>query len=304
MPRKKKKRICAHCGAILVREIKRTKKDESLFCSVDHAIEYYQEEKPEKEKKKSLPSQQTRLMAVKDIKRINPNWYNDPLYVYIGHKVRFHPMRQSIFHNSYHVQKVGRKKAIDKFESQFYRKVQSDSAFKQAVEGLRGKILVCWCSPSTCHGDVIINYLHKPKTLEDYQKKEKEVPQDVDYSKTDLVFNLIRLYEVQQDQFTYQDRMVGVEGINSRYIMPDYLVKQLGWTNGEVEGCLLSLNTLQNKLYWDGSMYIESKDHYIQRNHTDYKGRVKITRQNQMKLYRLFGVRPLEVSDREIIRSR
>ena len=155
----------------------------------------------------------------------------------------------------------------------------------------------------SCHGDVIINYLHKPKTLENYQKKTEKVPQ-VDTVKTDLVFNLICLYEIQQDQFTYKDRMAGVEGAHCWYVMPDHLMNQLGWTFGEVAGCLLALNQIENKIYWDGSMYIESKGHYIKRNYTDYKDRVVINRRNQQMIYRLFGGRPQEISDREIIRSR
>lgn len=153
-----------------------------------------------------------------------------------------------------------------------------------------------------CHGDVIVSYLHVPKTLENYQ--EEEVPQEVDYTKTDLVFNLIRLYEIQQDQFTFEDRLMGVEGARGRYPMPDYLVQVLKWPFGEVAGCLLSLNTLQNKIYWDGGMYIESKDHYIQRNHTDYKGRVKLNKYKQMMIYRLFGGKPKSFVEKEVIRSR
>lgn len=35
------------------------------------------------------------------------------------------------------------------------RRCASDIAFKDAVIGLRGKILVCYCKPNACHGDIL-----------------------------------------------------------------------------------------------------------------------------------------------------
>lgn len=316
MPKKKKKkkkkkpRICAQCGKIITRKIKRMEKGVPLFCSVDHALTYHGGGNDNAKPEKKSPKQITRLMAIRDVKRSNPDWFINPLFVYIGRKVQFHPMDQSIFYNPYYRQRTGRKKAIQQFESYFYRKIRSDSSFKKAVEDIRGKILVCWCiPPASCHGDVIINYLHQPKTLEDYQLKEKEVPQGIDTTKTDLIFNLIRLHEIQQNQFTYQDRINGVEGVKCRYVMPDMLVNQSGYPMELVRGCLLSLNVLSNKVYWNGSMYIESKDQYIKRNLTDYKGRVKNNKYSRRVINELFGVEE-EVTDgssddyREIIRSR
>ncbi len=316
-PRKKKPRICAHCGKTITRVIKRVEKDTLLFCTPDEAIAYHSVEnqvksEPEREQKQ----QRTRLMAVKDIKRINPNWINDPLYVYIGRKVQFHPMSQSLFHNPYRVQKLDRRKSINAFERYFYQRVQKDSAFKKAVEGLRGKILVCWCSPpaTSCHGDVLLRYLHQPKTLEDYQKKIEEVPQ-VDPKNVDLIYNLIRLHEIEQDtlnqQFTFEDRRDGVEGaVVGWELSPRGLSKKVNQSLELVVKCLLVLNHHEHKVWWRNERqctdYIESKDHYVQRNYTDYKKRVKIGRRNQIMMYRLFGGRPQEVSDsdREIIKSR
>lgn len=307
-PRKKKVRVCAQCGKVIIRQIKRAKKDAPLFCSVDCGINYHQygEESPVKEKKKKKGIHKTKVVAVKDIKHTNPDWIVDPLFVYIGSNVMFQPMKKSIFHNPFSLKNHGRKGCMEKFKNYFSKKIQSDSSFKEEVEGLKGKILVCWCKPRSCHGDVIVNYLHKPKTLESYQmeEKEKEEVPKMDTTKTDLLFSLIRLYEVQQDQFTCQDRIEGVEGSMGRYIVPNYLVKQSGYPIELVRGCLLSLNTLENKIYWDGKMYIESKDHFVARNHTDYKGRVRINKYDQSKIYNLFGGQPKDFSTREIIRSR
>lgn len=34
-----------------------------------------------------------------------------------------------------------------------------------SLDELTGKRLVCWCKPKPCHGDVLVQLVHKPKTL-------------------------------------------------------------------------------------------------------------------------------------------
>lgn len=49
----------------------------------------------------------------------------------------------------------------------FLIRVAEDAPFRQAVEGLRGKRLGCFCKPGkSCHVDVIVEYL-TPKEDED-----------------------------------------------------------------------------------------------------------------------------------------
>lgn len=36
------------------------------------------------------------------------------------------------------------------------------------IETLRGKVLGCWCSPKSCHGDVLIEILYPENTLENF----------------------------------------------------------------------------------------------------------------------------------------
>ena len=143
MPQKKKERICTHCGTVLKREISRAKKDMPLFCTVDCALEFYQKQEPAKKKESKIT---TKVVNIRDIRITNPNWQTDSLFVYIGRNVMFQPMKKSLFHNPFSVKKYGRKKAIDKFERYFYKRINEDPKFKEAVEGLRGKILVCWCT--------------------------------------------------------------------------------------------------------------------------------------------------------------
>lgn len=50
---------------------------------------------------------------------------------------------------------------IHLFRNYFERRVESDSAYREAVESLRGRRLTCFCKPLACHGDVIAEYLNR-----------------------------------------------------------------------------------------------------------------------------------------------
>ena len=74
--------------------------------------------------------------------------------VYIG--------RGSVFGNQFHIGKDGnRMEVIEKYRVYFNRRVVKDLKFRDAVMGLRGKALGCYCKPLACHGDVIVEYLKK-----------------------------------------------------------------------------------------------------------------------------------------------
>lgn len=49
---------------------------------------------------------------------------------------------------------------LKRFMKYFYERLATDPVFKQRVHALRGKILMCWCKPEPCHGDIIANYLN------------------------------------------------------------------------------------------------------------------------------------------------
>lgn len=46
------------------------------------------------------------------------------------------------------------------FEAYFKRRLTNDPTFAAAVEGLRGKVLGCWCRKPPCHAQVIATYLN------------------------------------------------------------------------------------------------------------------------------------------------
>jgi hypothetical protein len=62
--------------------------------------------------------------------------------------------------NPYPEGEYGRQKCIKLFRQDFEKRLDSDDEFREAVEGLRGKTLACYCKPKDCHGDIIVSYLH------------------------------------------------------------------------------------------------------------------------------------------------
>lgn len=48
---------------------------------------------------------------------------------------------------------------IEKFETYFLERLETDAYFKRRVHELKGKTLGCFCKPKQCHGDVIAKYL-------------------------------------------------------------------------------------------------------------------------------------------------
>lgn len=84
--------------------------------------------------------------------------------VYIGRSQR---AGHGIFGNPYVIGQDGsREEVIEKFRNYFYERLNIDKQFKKSVEGLRGKVLGCFCKPDKgfsgkllCHGQVIAGFL-------------------------------------------------------------------------------------------------------------------------------------------------
>jgi len=78
-----------------------------------------------------------------------------PDYVYIG--------RPSKWGNPFEIGKDGnREEVIEKYRSF----ISSNQNLLDSLDELKGKTLVCWCKPSKCHGDVLVELL-KAKEFED-----------------------------------------------------------------------------------------------------------------------------------------
>ena len=69
--------------------------------------------------------------------------------VYIG--------RPSMFGNPYRIGVDGtREEVITKYDIWVREMIKVDDRFRGAIKGLKGKLLVCWCRPLACHGDVLV----------------------------------------------------------------------------------------------------------------------------------------------------
>lgn len=57
-----------------------------------------------------------------------------------------------------------REKSISRYREAFRERLQTD-AFRVAVNSLQGKTLACYCRPKACHGDVILEYLGRGRSV-------------------------------------------------------------------------------------------------------------------------------------------
>lgn len=92
----------------------------------------------------------TTVVNIRTLPRNPKDWPAD--HVYVGRANRRHWLECSDWHNPFPL-------------SGPYTRTQSIAAFEQYIAGrtrllerlpeLRGKVLVCWCKPLACHGDVL-----------------------------------------------------------------------------------------------------------------------------------------------------
>jgi hypothetical protein len=82
----------------------------------------------------------------------------DPRLVYCGRaNVRF-GLTESRWHNPFRIGPDGtRDEVIGKFEEY----LMADEALMEMLPSLRGKILVCWCKPESCHCEVLTHWAHQ-----------------------------------------------------------------------------------------------------------------------------------------------
>lgn len=71
--------------------------------------------------------------------------------------------RDTQFGNPFRLEKDGgdytRKESVNRYETWFKKKIQTEPDFYEEVKKLQGETLGCWCKPKACHGDVILAYL-------------------------------------------------------------------------------------------------------------------------------------------------
>lgn len=105
-----------------------------------------------------LQEGEPRVIHIRD----TPSGYERyPLYVYIGRPRggqvgSLRPGDSGYFGNPFALSKKETRGAtISSFERWARRRLAEDCEYKEAVRGLKDKVLVCFCKPHPCHGDVL-----------------------------------------------------------------------------------------------------------------------------------------------------
>lgn len=97
------------------------------------------------------PKQMTTIINVHDAPR---GWQEDNQYVYIGRKNTQYNVPQSKWHNPFRVHgPLSRHDVIEAFREY----LMLEPELLADLHELQGKILVCWCAPLPCHGDILID---------------------------------------------------------------------------------------------------------------------------------------------------
>jgi hypothetical protein len=98
------------------------------------------------------------VTTVVNMYHILTDWKSDRRYVYIG---RAHgKAKNGYFGNPFVVGKDGtRDEILEKYREYFLKRLRDDAEFFYQVAMLDGKILVCFCKPAACHGDIIVEFL-------------------------------------------------------------------------------------------------------------------------------------------------
>lgn len=104
----------------------------------------------------------TKVVNTKNTKRYD---------VYIG--------RGGPFGNPFDHNKLGitRKESIALYREYFYKKLK-DPKFYDRVQGLKDKVLGCFCKPDDCHGDVIVEYLNNETKRDTKPDEQRGTVQD------------------------------------------------------------------------------------------------------------------------------
>ena len=86
------------------------------------------------------------------------NIKHEPYDVYIGR--RMPGLEQSPFANPFKVGRDGSlEEVLEKYRTHAKHLQATSREFAQALEGLRGRRIGCWCRPRRCHGDILLELL-------------------------------------------------------------------------------------------------------------------------------------------------
>lgn len=97
----------------------------------------------------------TKIIHIKDAPK---DWKTNSDYVYIG---RAGKGLDGYFGNPYRLyNEEEREECLVRYQKWFFETIEKDQEFKERILNLKDKILVCFCSPKLCHGDIIADYVN------------------------------------------------------------------------------------------------------------------------------------------------
>lgn len=98
------------------------------------------------------------MTVVINIKDAPEGWQTNPEYVYIG---RTGKGLESIWGNPFIVKDDSFREKIVNHYRWWLLEAAPKKYLDQMDQELYGKILVCFCKPKLCHGDVIVEYVDR-----------------------------------------------------------------------------------------------------------------------------------------------
>ena len=114
---------------------------------------------------------------------------------------------------------------LDAYSQYFFNKLENDPEFRRKVNTLKNKKLGCFCKPKKCHGDIIVEYLNKPKfkilVCGSREIKNKEAI----FSKLDYLTSKRNLSEIEIIQGGQKSFDSCFDSSPNRYHGADYFAK-------------------------------------------------------------------------------
>lgn len=99
------------------------------------------------------------MTTVINIRAAPRGWEKNPKYAYIG---RAGHGFDGYFGNPIPLKnETQREIVLEQYREYFNEQLEHDVAFRTEIMKLKDKILVCFCKPKLCHGDVIAEFLNQ-----------------------------------------------------------------------------------------------------------------------------------------------
>lgn len=76
--------------------------------------------------------------------------------IYIGRPSYKWGLKGSKFQNPYSLEKYTREVAIEKYKNWLWNEIKIGHITIKELANMKGRNLVCYCSPKECHGDVLL----------------------------------------------------------------------------------------------------------------------------------------------------